>query len=84
MLGFNLAIRKDTWDLIKNEVCLDDMKIHEDGDLAIHVARHGKVSLDHSMVVHTSLRQLKKRGKLFDYLIRRSFETVSRKRHPKS
>ncbi|MGA2911568.1 MAG: glycosyltransferase family A protein [Candidatus Levyibacteriota bacterium] len=84
LLGFNLAIRRETWNLVKKEVCLDDKNIHEDGDLAIHIARHGKVKLDRSMVARTSLRQLKKIEKLYDYLIRRSFQTVSRKRHPRN
>jgi glycosyltransferase involved in cell wall biosynthesis len=81
MLGFNMAIRKTAWDLIKNEICLDDSHIHEDADLAIHLAKHGKVFLDETLVVQTSLRQLKKRKKLFDYLVMKSIRTVDPRRH---
>src|SRR3989304_3585243 len=31
-IGPAMAIRKDTWEKVKNEVCLDDKKVHEDID----------------------------------------------------
>lgn len=81
MLGFNLALRKKTWDIVKDEVCLDDKEMHEDADLAIHIAKYGKVFFDKEIIVETSLRQLKRKKELIDYLLVKSLKTVWRKKH---
>lgn len=81
MLGFNLALRKKTWDMVKNEVCLDDSQMHDDADLAIHIAKYGKVFFDKEIVVHTSLRQLKRKKELIDYIVIKSLKTVWHKKH---
>ncbi len=81
MLGFNLALSKKTWDMVKNEVCLDDKQMHEDADLAIHIAKYGKVFFDKNIIVHTSLRQIKLKTELIDYLVLKSIKTVWHKKH---
>jgi glycosyltransferase involved in cell wall biosynthesis len=70
MMGFNMALRKSTWNLIKDEVCLDDKKVHEDMDLAIHIARLGKVFFDKTLVVNTMPRQLKNVQTVAEYIFR--------------
>ena len=80
MLGFNLALRKEAWDLIKNEVCLNDKDVHEDMDLAIHINKYGKLLFDKSLLVNTSSRRLSKPKSLIEYPYR-YLKTV--KRHKK-
>lgn len=75
MMGFNLALRKKTWELVKNEVCLDEKMVHEDADLAIHIARHGKVFFDRTLIVRTAPRQLSRIKTTSEY-IHRGFKTV--------
>ena len=81
MFGFNLALRRKTWEAIKEEVCSDDDKIHEDTDLAIHIAKYGKVFMDKSILVETSLRQIKRKNIYLDYFVLKSFRTVNPRRH---
>lgn len=70
MFGFNMAMRRDTWDLIKDEVCSDDKMVHEDTDLAYHISQHGKVTFDKTLVVDTAPRQIKNVTKGAEYLHR--------------
>lgn len=41
LFGTNMAIRKDAWNLVKDEMC-DDKAMHEDLDLAIHLYKKDK------------------------------------------
>ena len=75
MFGFNMALRKSTWDLIKDEICLDDRKVHEDTDLAFHISQHGKVLFDKTLIVLTAPRQLKQVEKGAEYL-QRGFKMI--------
>ncbi len=60
--GPNIAITKNIWDKVKNEVCLDDSKVHEDVDLAIHILQiGGKIRRDRSLIIQTSGRRIKHR-----------------------
>lgn len=60
MIGPNFAIRKSAWKKIKDEVCMDDNRVHEDIDLSIHISTVGKVRFDKSLIVRTSGRRIKK------------------------
>lgn len=60
LFGPNMALRKSTWEKVKDEVCLNDKIVHEDMDLAVHIGRHGKILFDESLVVVSSLRRWKK------------------------
>lgn len=70
LYGPNYSIRKSAWDKIKNKVCLDNREVHEDLDLAIHIAPLGKILFDNSLVVSTSARRWKKPEAYFEYLYR--------------
>lgn len=59
LFGPNLALRKSAWDRIKDDVCLDDDKVHEDTDLSIHVGKDGKVGYDKELKVRTSARRMR-------------------------
>ena len=72
LFGPNLAIRKSAWLRIKDEVCLDDDKVHEDTDLSIHIGKGGKIGYDKDMKVRTSARRLRQSPSslLVEYLIK--------------
>ena len=59
LIGPNMAITKDVWSKIKDEVCIDQKKVHEDIDLSIHVARYGKIAFDPKLKVKISARRIK-------------------------
>ena len=67
MYGPNMALRKDAWDKIKNEVCLKGDEVHEDLDLSLHLSQVGKMKMDYSLMVATSFRRFKKLLPYFDY-----------------
>jgi glycosyltransferase involved in cell wall biosynthesis len=70
LYGPNCAVRKSAWDQIKNLVCLDDKKVHEDLDLAIHIAPLGKILFISSLSVKTSVRRWKRPEAYIEYLYR--------------
>lgn len=59
LLGANMALRRKAWLKVKKDVCRDDIKLHEDVDLAIHLARAGeKVIFDKKLVAGVSARRI--------------------------
>lgn len=67
LLGPNMAIRKNIWEKVKNDICLEDALVHEDIDLAIHSAQYGKIKLDRKLMVATSGRRWKKPYSYLEY-----------------
>lgn len=67
LFGPNMAIRKSAWEKVRNGICMDDKVVHEDVDLALHVARIGKVFFDEKLVVVSSPRRWKKLAPYFEY-----------------
>lgn len=67
LFGPNMAIRKDAWEKIKQEVCMSDKIVHEDIDLAIHLAPLGEIVFDKALVVSSSSRRWKKIQPHFEY-----------------
>jgi len=70
LYGPNYAIRKEAWEKIKSTICMDDKKVHEDLDIAIHIAPYGKVKFIYSLVVKTSVRRWKRPESYIEYLYR--------------
>jgi glycosyltransferase involved in cell wall biosynthesis len=58
MIGPGYAIKKDAFDKIKNELCLNDRIVHEDIDLSIHIKKYGKIFHDNELVVASSARRI--------------------------
>ncbi|MBI3366195.1 glycosyltransferase, partial [Candidatus Roizmanbacteria bacterium] len=58
LAGPNLALTKNVWEKIKNEVCDDDTLVHEDIDLSLHIHKYGEIQLDPSFVVKVSGRRV--------------------------
>lgn len=77
MIGPNMALTKKAWDKVKKEVCKNDKQVHEDMDLAIHLAEYGKVFFDDSLIVETSFRRWKKLKSYFEYSYR-YFTTIEK------
>lgn len=58
--GPNMALTKDIWERVKNELCTDETQFHEDMDLAIHIHHiGGKIRYDNDLLVGTSARRMK-------------------------
>lgn len=72
LFGPNFAIRKSAWERVKDEVCLDDERVHEDTDMAIHIGKEGKIGFDSKLKVRTSARRLRQSPSslLVDYIIK--------------
>lgn len=72
-IGSHMAITKKMWKKVRDSVCLNDKKVHEDIDLAIHINQHGGLlSYDKLLVVDVSGRRIKKNPSSFfiEYPIR--------------
>jgi glycosyltransferase involved in cell wall biosynthesis len=80
LYGPNYAFRRTAWELIKYKVCVDDKKVHEDLDLAIHLAAHGKIRYNQNLVVSTSVRRWKKPEAYVEYLYR-GLTSIQRHKH---
>lgn len=60
LIGPNMAIKKSIWEKVKDEVCLDDKKVHEDVDLSVHIHKHkGRIMIDKRLLIGMSGRRLK-------------------------
>lgn len=59
LAGPGMALTKKIWQKVKNEVCLDDKKVHEDIDLSIHIAKHGQIKFDPNLIIYASARRIK-------------------------
>lgn len=60
LVGPNMAITKNTWEKIRNKVCLNETRVHEDTDLAIHIQKNGGIiSYDKTLLVGISGRRIK-------------------------
>lgn len=70
LYGPNCALRRQAWNQIKTSVCLNDKQVHEDLDLAIHLAPLGKIKFIGNLTVNTSVRRWKKPDAYFEYLYR--------------
>lgn len=67
LYGPNLALTKSAWNKIRNEVCMNAKIVHEDIDLAHHVAKYGKIIFDEKLVVTCSPRRWTKLSPYFEY-----------------
>lgn len=60
LVGPNMILTKKAWQKVKKQVCLDDKKVHEDIDLAIHLLKNNiKITVDEKLVVKASSRRIK-------------------------
>ncbi len=68
MWGANMALRANAWDKVKDDVILDDKKVHEDQDLSLWMAGLGlKISQNNLMIMTTSGRTYRYLPKYLHY-----------------
>lgn len=66
LIGPNMIITKKVWEKVKNIVCLDDKKVHEDIDISIHISDIGGIiGRDEDLKVKVSGRRMMKNPKSF-------------------
>jgi glycosyltransferase involved in cell wall biosynthesis len=53
LYGPNMSLRKSIWEKVKNNVCLDDSKVHEDIDLSIHLRKLARIKFDRKLIIGT-------------------------------
>ncbi|CAN5171761.1 C50 carotenoid glucosyltransferase CrtX [soil metagenome] len=72
LYGPNMAIRSSLWRKIKDSVSNNDREVHEDMDLAIHLAPLGKILYDKELKIYVSARRINHNlpSLLSDYLYR--------------
>jgi glycosyltransferase involved in cell wall biosynthesis len=60
MLGPNMVLTKKIWEKIKDSVCMDNHKVHEDIDLSIHVNKAGGIiGYDETLIMRSSGRRIR-------------------------
>lgn len=68
LFGSNMAITKQAWEAIKDEICLDDSKVHEDIDITMHLKKKkGIIIYDQELMVSISSRRLRQLITYIDY-----------------
>lgn len=79
LIGPNMAITKDVWNKVKDQICMDALEVHEDIDLSIHIAKYGKIAFDPELRVQMSARRIRKNPFSFfvEYPIR-LFRTIQK------
>ncbi len=66
LIGPNMSLTKSSWLRVRNFVCLDDQKVHEDIDLSLNIFRiGGKIIHDNEVVVKISARRIKENPSSF-------------------
>jgi glycosyltransferase involved in cell wall biosynthesis len=71
LFGSCQAITTKAWLKVKDTTCNDEKHMHEDVDLALHIARHGRIMIDTKLFAYVSARILREGPKkLFSRLKR--------------
>lgn len=83
LFGTNMAVRRDVWKHIVNDLCNDD-SLHEDIDIALHIhERHGIIKYDRKMTAGMSARRLDDKPRdFYKYIMK--FERTYDRHHVKS
>lgn len=56
LFGSNMVLTRNAWLKVKDEICTDGQKVHEDIDLAIHIAKYGQILFAPKLEVGISIR----------------------------
>jgi glycosyltransferase involved in cell wall biosynthesis len=65
--GSSAVLRRDLWLAVRDEVCRDDQRVHDDLDLSIHLPPGTRVLRDPRLSVGVSTRPFRDPGKLRRY-----------------
>jgi len=79
LYGPNYAVGKKAWEKVKNTVCLNDKKVHEDFDMTIHLGRlkMGRIFFDKNFSVQVSERRWRETKSYWEYPLR-YLKTIAR------
>ena len=58
LVGSQYALTRQAWLAVRDDVCLDDHKVHEDQDIAAHLNRIGTIVYDRNFWVYASGRRI--------------------------
>jgi glycosyltransferase involved in cell wall biosynthesis len=69
LYGPNMAMTRKAWEQVKDLVCFNDKKVHEDFDLALHLGRlkMGKILFDKNFNVTVSERRWRQSKSYWEY-----------------
>jgi len=70
LFGSNMALLRGAWLKIRDEVCSNEKKFHEDMDLASHLAKYGTIQYDPQLIATISARRVKSVKAYVDYPLR--------------
>ncbi|WP_139006380.1 glycosyltransferase [Arthrobacter crystallopoietes] len=73
LFGSNMAIRRGAWEIIRNDLCLDEEdEMHEDIDISVHLAEHAlRILYLPEMISGMSARRLEDSPKDYRYYVTR-------------
>ncbi len=79
LFGSNMAVRREAWMVIRNDVCRDETdEMHEDIDISVHLADHAlKILYVPEMVSGMSARRLEDSPKDYRYYVTRFDRTYA-------
>jgi len=60
LFGSNMAIKKSVWEKVRDELCVDEKNIHEDVDMAIHLAQYSSIEFVPDLYATIRLRNITK------------------------
>ena len=75
-----MIITKRVWYKIRNEICHDSQEVHEDIDLAVHIAHYGTIVFDKRLIVGISHRALFEGSKKHLWRLSTWVKTITRHR----
>jgi len=67
LIGPNFALKKTLWNEVRDAVCTDEARVHEDIDLAIHIHKYGGEihNIPHAVVYSSTRRLIQKPHSFF-------------------
>lgn len=82
IIGNNMAISKEIWKKVREKACVNDKDVHEDIDIAIHIAKEkGIIKYDPKFIAYTSARRILRNPKSFFIEYPRRLIHMLRMRH---
>lgn len=72
LTGPSYVIKKIIWSKVRDDICLDDAKVHEDIDLCLHIRKYGTIHHDEKTIIGSSARRIVKNPVSFfgEYTVR--------------
>ncbi len=65
LMGANMALKKSTWDQIRDKAAIKDNHVHEDVDITMLIGKIGEIGFDKKLIMATSARRIKRKPHSF-------------------